>query len=52
MAFKGSVEDRLAIRERVDAYCDAVFRRNADDWIACWGRGRGVEAARHGGFGP
>jgi ketosteroid isomerase-like protein len=36
MAFEGPVEDRLAIRERVDAYCDAVFRRNADDWIACW----------------
>ena len=36
MAFVGPIEDRLAIRERIDAYCDAVFRRNADDWIACW----------------
>jgi hypothetical protein len=36
VAFEGPIEDRLAIRERVDAYCDAVFRGNADDWIACW----------------
>ena len=36
MAFVGPIEDRLAIRERIDAYCDAVFRRDADDWIACW----------------
>ena len=36
MAFKGPIEDRLAIRERVEAYCDAVFRKDADDWIACW----------------
>lgn len=35
-AFDGPVEDRLAIRERIDAYCDAVFRHAADDWIACW----------------
>ena len=36
MAFEGPIEDRLAIRERIDTYCDAVFRKNADDWIACW----------------
>jgi uncharacterized protein (TIGR02246 family) len=36
MSFMGPVEDRLAIRERVEAYADAVFRRNADDWIANW----------------
>lgn len=36
MAFIGSVEDRLAIRELVDSYSDAVARRDADDWIATW----------------
>ena len=36
MAFTGPAEDRLAIRERLDAYCDAVFRHNAEDWIANW----------------
>ena len=34
MAFVGPIEDRLAIRERVEAYCDAVFRKDAEDWIA------------------
>lgn len=32
----GDLADRLAIRERIEAYGDAVFRRNADDWAACW----------------
>lgn len=30
------IEDRLAIRERIEAYADAVFRRDADAWIANW----------------
>jgi uncharacterized protein (TIGR02246 family) len=30
------MEDRLAIRERIDAYGDAVFRRDAEAWIANW----------------
>lgn len=34
--FRGPLEDRLAIRERVEAYADAVFRRDADGWIANW----------------
>ncbi|WP_309604499.1 nuclear transport factor 2 family protein [Phenylobacterium sp.] len=34
--FDGSVEDRLAIRERIEAYSDAVFRHDADAWIANW----------------
>lgn len=38
-AFEGPLEDRLAIRERNDAYCDAVFRHDAEDWIACWAEG-------------
>lgn len=36
MAFTGSIEDRLAIRELHDSYCDAVLRRNPDDWGALW----------------
>lgn len=34
--YKGAVEDRLAIRERMESYGDAVFRRDADAWIANW----------------
>ena len=30
------MEDRLAIRERIEAYSDAVFRHDAEAWIACW----------------
>ncbi len=33
---KGAAEDRLAIRERIEAYSDAVFRHDADAWIANW----------------
>lgn len=36
MPFEGPIEDRLAIRERIEAYADAVFRRDADSWIANW----------------
>lgn len=34
--FTGSVEDRLAIRERIESYNDAVFRHDPDDWAECW----------------
>lgn len=34
--FRGSLADRLAIRERIETYNDAVFRRDADDWAECW----------------
>jgi uncharacterized protein (TIGR02246 family) len=34
--FTGPAEDRQAIRELIDAYSDAVFRHDADAWIACW----------------
>ena len=34
--YKGAVEDRLAIRERIESYSDAVFRHDADAWIANW----------------
>lgn len=30
------LEDRLAIRERLEAYADAVFRRDAEAWGANW----------------
>ncbi|MEM8919870.1 MAG: nuclear transport factor 2 family protein [Pseudomonadota bacterium] len=36
MAFSGPLEDRLAIRELVDTYSDAVARRDADAWAATW----------------
>jgi uncharacterized protein (TIGR02246 family) len=36
MPFEGPVEDRLAIRELVTNYGDAVTNRDADQWIATW----------------
>jgi uncharacterized protein (TIGR02246 family) len=36
MAFTGSIEDRLAIRELFDSYADAVNQRDADRWGATW----------------
>lgn len=36
MPFTGPVEDRLAIRELVDMYGDAVSRYDADAWGANW----------------
>jgi ketosteroid isomerase-like protein len=36
MAFIGPPEDRLAIRELVDSYGDAVSRNSAQDWGANW----------------
>lgn len=34
--FDGPIEDRLAIRERIEAYSDAVFCHDAEAWIANW----------------
>lgn len=34
--FSGPIEDRLAIRELHDAYCDAVLRKDPEDWGALW----------------
>ena len=36
MAFTGPIEDRMAIRETLDSYCDAVNQRDADAWAATW----------------
>jgi len=36
MAFEGPVEDRLAIRELIDAYADAVILHDAVAWGATW----------------
>ncbi len=36
MPFTGPAEDRLAIRELLEAYADAVCRCNAGDWAATW----------------
>ena len=36
MAFTGPMEDRLAIRELIEAYADAVTRLDAQAWGATW----------------
>ena len=36
MAFTGPAEDRLAIRELLEIYADAVTRCDANAWGACW----------------
>ncbi len=36
MPFTGPVEDRLAIRELLDTYAEAVTRRDAEQWGNCW----------------
>ncbi|MBI1250906.1 MAG: DUF4440 domain-containing protein [Alphaproteobacteria bacterium] len=36
MAFTGALEDRIALRELLDAYSDAVCRGDANDWAATW----------------
>lgn len=36
MTFTGPFEDRLAIRELLETYADAVTRRDADAWGATW----------------
>jgi len=40
MAFTGPFEDRLAIRELVDSYGDAVARNDAQAWGANWAEDR------------
>jgi len=34
--FTGSAEDRMAIRDLVDSYTDAVFQRDAVAWADTW----------------
>ena len=36
MPFTGPSEDRLAIRELIDAYAEAVTRRDAEAWGETW----------------
>lgn len=36
MPYTGPFEDRLAIRELLETYADAVTRRDAGDWGATW----------------
>jgi uncharacterized protein (TIGR02246 family) len=36
MPFKGSLEDRVAIRELIDGYSDAVIQRDERAWGANW----------------
>lgn len=36
MRSSGPIEDRLAIRELVECYVNAVFQRDALLWASCW----------------
>jgi ketosteroid isomerase-like protein len=36
MAFTGPLEDRVAVRELIESYADAVTRRDVDAWAALW----------------
>ena len=36
MSYSGPLEDRLMIRELIETYNDAVFRRDANDWKDTW----------------
>lgn len=36
MGFNGSCEDRLALRDLLDSYADAVCRHDSADWGATW----------------
>jgi len=36
MAFEGPLEDRVAIRELIETYADAVFQRDEAAWGATW----------------
>ena len=36
MAFSGPIEDRLAIRELMDIYSDAVNQRDTALWASTW----------------
>jgi len=36
MAFSGPLEDRIALRELLDSYADAVCRHDAEAWAATW----------------
>ncbi|MDT0575977.1 nuclear transport factor 2 family protein [Croceicoccus sp. F390] len=36
MPFTGPLEDRVAIRELIDTYADAVTRNDADQWASTW----------------
>ena len=39
MPFSGSTEDRLAIRELMDIYADAVNQRDTELWASTWSEG-------------
>lgn len=39
MPFEGSFEDRLALRDLLDAYADAVNRADSEAWAATWDEG-------------
>ena len=36
MVYSGPIEDRIQIRELIETYNDAVFRRDVEDWKSTW----------------
>jgi uncharacterized protein (TIGR02246 family) len=36
MAFRGPLEDRIAIRELIESYATAVTRRDSEEWASLW----------------
>jgi uncharacterized protein (TIGR02246 family) len=36
MTFSGPLADRIAIRELIETYGDAVFRKDAEAWASTW----------------
>lgn len=36
MAFSGPLEDRIALRELMETYANAISRVNAEEWAGCW----------------
>ena len=36
MSFTGPLEDQVQIRQLIETYADAVFRRDPNDWGATW----------------
>ncbi|WP_338643590.1 nuclear transport factor 2 family protein [Novosphingobium olei] len=49
--FSGDLADRIAIRERIEAYNDAVFRKDAEDWAECWAQDAQWQVGDHAASG-
>src|SRR3546814_11639885 len=51
MPFEGSFEDRLALRDLLDAYADAVNRADSEAWPATWEDRKSVVEGKGGSVG-